>query len=250
MSRPEPLRFGGSGAAGGPPPETNGSTVGDGGGILGVSSMAGSADCGPSVLALLVGWGVSDIRHTPLLIASVLAIYNTYAALLQGIQVCNMVTMNLNMIKAPNFALPDQDGVTRSVHDYAGAWLILYFYPEDDTPGCTTEACEFRDGHHDLAVIPAVVVGISADSVASHRRFADKYRLGFTLLSDESKSVIKAYGAWGPKNSRGLGFDGALRKTFLISPDGYIAKEYPRVTPMGHFREVAADIVKLKEDLH
>ena len=124
--------------------------------------------------------------------------------------------------------------------------ILLYFYPEDDTPGCTTEACEFRDGRSKLLETGAEVVGISKDSVQSHRRFADKYHLNFTLLSDESKSILKAYGAWGPKKYMGREYIGTSRKTFLITPEGKIAKEYPKVTPLGHFGQVADDIAKIR----
>ncbi|MDF2460639.1 MAG: Bacterioferritin comigratory protein thiol peroxidase [Candidatus Saccharibacteria bacterium] len=137
-------------------------------------------------------------------------------------------------MRAPAFTLPDQDGRDHSLTDYAGRWLVLYFYPEDDTPGCTTEACSFRDGRDALAEAGAAVVGISADSVKSHRKFADKYGLSFPILSDRSHATIKAYDAWR------LGF--AKRKTFLISPDSEIAKEYPKVTPDAHAEEVLSDI--------
>jgi peroxiredoxin Q/BCP len=150
------------------------------------------------------------------------------------------------MLQAPNFALPDQDGIVHSLNDYTGKWLVLYFYPEDDTPGCTTEACEFRDGRADLEAAGAEVVGISKDSVKTHRRFADKYHLNFTLLSDESKSIHKAYGAWGPKKYMGREYIGTNRKTFLITPDGKIVKEYPKVTPLGHFSQVTSDIAKIR----
>jgi thioredoxin-dependent peroxiredoxin len=150
------------------------------------------------------------------------------------------------MIQAPDFALPDQDGITHSLKDYTGKWLVLYFYPEDDTPGCTTEACEFRDGHSSLASSGTEVVGISKDSVHSHRQFADKYHLNFTLLSDESTAVLKAYGAWGPKKYMGREYIGTTRKTFLITPGGQIAKEYAKVTPLGHFGQVADEIAKIR----
>jgi thioredoxin-dependent peroxiredoxin len=149
------------------------------------------------------------------------------------------------MLKAPDFSLPDEGGVIRSLRDYSGRWLVLYFYPADDTPGCTAEACEFRDGRQELQDTGAQVVGISPDSVASHRRFADRYALNFTLLSDQSKSVLKAYGAWGPRKLADLEPPGVLRKTFLINARGEVAKEYPKVTPFGHFSQVIADIMKL-----
>jgi peroxiredoxin Q/BCP len=152
------------------------------------------------------------------------------------------------MLRAPNFSLPDQGGVIRSLDDYTGKWLVLYFYPEDDTPGCTTEACEFRDGRQELQAMGAEVVGMSPDSVESHRRFAAKYGLSFPLLSDPSKAVLKKYGAWGARNLAGLELGQVSRKTFLISDKGEIAKEYPKVTPFGHFGQVVADIIRMSQE--
>lgn len=141
--------------------------------------------------------------------------------------------------KAPAFSLPDQDGRERSLAEMSGAWVVLYFYPKDDTPGCTAEACSLRDARDDLAELGAQVVGISKDDAASHEKFKAKYQLNFSLLSDSDGSVIKAYGAWGKKM---FGKEGILRKTFLISPDGTVAKVYGRVTPVGHGTQVVADL--------
>lgn len=150
------------------------------------------------------------------------------------------------MKQAPDFALNDQDGVTRQLTDYAGKWVILYFYPKDDTPGCTTEACSFRDEYDYIQDNGAVVLGVSKDSVASHKKFATKYNLHFPLLSDESLDVIKAYGAWGERSMYGRTFEGIIRSTFLIDPQGNIAKEYPKVTPKGHAVQIVKDLETLK----
>jgi peroxiredoxin Q/BCP len=146
---------------------------------------------------------------------------------------------------APDFTLPDQTGADRSLADYAGGWLVVYFYPKDDTPGCTVEACEFRDDFDRLKERGVSVVGISKDSVASHAKFAAKFNLNFPLLADESTTTIQAYGAWGPKKFMGREYDGISRMTFLINPAGQIAKEYPKVTPKGH----AAEILRAVEEL-
>ena len=145
------------------------------------------------------------------------------------------------MKKAPDFTLPDQSGTAHSLADYAGRWLILYFYPEDDTPGCTTEACAFRDDYDLLADKGIEVVGVSKDPVASHAKFAEKYRLNFTLLSDESRQTLEAYGAWGLIKAGEKEYMGTIRKTFLINPAGEIAKEYPKVTPEGHSAQIMKD---------
>src|ERR1700677_4674802 len=131
------------------------------------------------------------------------------------------------MKPAPDFSLPDQDGKLRTLADYSGKWLVLYFYPKDDTPGCTTEACSFRDEREAIAEYGnAVVIGISKDSVASHKKFADKHKLNFTLLSDPSHEVIEAFGAWGPKKFMGKSYVGISRNTYLVNPKGMIVKEY------------------------
>lgn len=145
------------------------------------------------------------------------------------------------MPKAPDFTLPDQNGTMHSLSEYAGTWLILYFYPEDDTPGCTLEACAFRDDYALLREKGLEVVGISKDSVASHAKFAEKHRLNFTLLADESKAVLTAYGAWGPQKFLGHEYVGTARKTFLINPDGEIVREYPKVIPVGHSMQILKD---------
>lgn len=145
--------------------------------------------------------------------------------------------------KAPDFNLKDKDGQAHTLADYKGKWLVLYFYPKDDTPGCTTEACSLRDSIDNIRTLNAEVVGVSKDSVESHARFIKKYDLNFTLLADEDRKTIEAYGAWGPKM---FGREGVLRKTFLIDPKGMVQKVYGRVTPLGHGGQVIDDLRKLQ----
>lgn len=149
------------------------------------------------------------------------------------------------MKKAPNFSLPDQDGVIRTLADYKGSWVLVYFYPKDDTPGCTKEACGFRDLAQEYKKNNVIILGISKDSVASHKKFAEKYHLSFPLLSDETKDVIKAYGAWGEKKFMGRVFDGIKRVSFLINPDQMIQKEYLKVDVFNHSKEIVQDITSL-----
>ena len=149
------------------------------------------------------------------------------------------------MKQAPNFTLADQTNALHSLEDYVGKWVVLYFYPKDDTPGCTTEACSFRDEYEYLQEQGIVVLGVSKDSVKSHEKFAQKYNLNFPLLSDPNAETIKAYGAWGQKKFMGREFEGILRQTFLINPEGKIAKEYPKVTPKEHVGEIIKDFQEL-----
>jgi peroxiredoxin Q/BCP len=142
------------------------------------------------------------------------------------------------MKQAPDFTLQDQNGQSHSLADYKGKFVVLYFYPKDDTPGCTTEACSFRDGRDVIMEHGADVVGVSKDSVESHKKFAEKYGLNFTLLSDPEHKTIEAYGAWGMM--------GTKRMTFLIGPDGTIAREYPNVTPKEHALQIIRDLEELK----
>lgn len=131
--------------------------------------------------------------------------------------------------KAPEFTLPDQNNKEVSLNDYAGKWLVLYFYPKDDTPGCTKEACDFTDGLGDFVDLNADVVGVSVDDTESHRKFIAKYNLGITLLSDPEKATHKAYGAWGLKKNYGKEYEGTIRSTFIISPGGKIAAKWSNV---------------------
>lgn len=149
-------------------------------------------------------------------------------------------------MKAPDFSLPDQNNELHSLSQYAGKWVIVYFYPKDATPGCTKEACSFRDGREFLEDAGAVILGISKDSVASHKKFVDKHKLNFTLLSDESAETIKAYGSWGKKKFMGREYEGINRDTYLINPDGEIVKEYNGVNPLTHVGEVLKDLEELQ----
>lgn len=145
---------------------------------------------------------------------------------------------------APDFTLPNEKGDDVSLKDFRGKWVILYFYPKDDTPGCTTEACSLRDARDDLTELGAEVIGISKDDASSHDKFKAKHQLNFTLLTDKAATVIDAYGAWGKKM---FGMEGILRKTFIIDPKGQVVKVYGRVTPLGHGDQVIADLKLLQK---
>jgi len=151
------------------------------------------------------------------------------------------------MKQAPAFSLPDQDGTMHKLADYAGKWLVLYFYPKDDTSGCTAEACSFRDERDAIAEFGnAVVVGISKDTVRSHKKFAEKYGLNFTILSDPEHTTIEAYDSWKPKKFMGREYIGTQRNTFIINPSGQIAKEYRGVDPKKHAAQIIADLKELQ----
>lgn len=143
-------------------------------------------------------------------------------------------------IEAPDFALKDDSGVERRLSDYRGQPVVLYFYPKDDTPGCTTEACAFRDAYSEYTQAGVAVVGVSPDSVKSHVKFKTKYKLPFTLLADENHTVCELYGVWGRKKFMGREYDGVFRTTFLIGADGRILKVFENVKPDGHSQEVLA----------
>lgn len=146
---------------------------------------------------------------------------------------------------APQFTLPDQNGNDVSLADYAGKTVVLYFYPKADTPGCTTQACGVRDHLPNYAEAGAVVLGISPDPPRRVKRFADKFGLDFTLLGDEDHAVCEAYGVWAEKSMYGRRYWGALRATFIISPDGVVAHVIPRVTPRTHDDEVLKALEQL-----
>lgn len=146
---------------------------------------------------------------------------------------------------APDFTLPDQDGKKHKLSDYKGEWILLYFYPKDDTPGCTTEACTLRDNLPKFGKLKAKVFGISVDSVASHKKFADKYKLPFTLLADEDKKVVEKYGVWQEKSMYGRKYMGTVRNSYLINPEGKIVKIYEKVKPADHAQQVLDDIKEL-----
>ena len=146
--------------------------------------------------------------------------------------------------KAPSFTLPDQNGKDVSLSDFKGKTVVLYFYPKDDTPGCTIEACAFRDDNSKLRAAGAEILGVSVDNEISHQKFIKKCSLNFPLLSDTKKEVVKKYGIWGDKSFMGRIFKGVRRTTFLISPDGKIAYVWENVKPAGHAKEV---LEKIKE---
>jgi thioredoxin-dependent peroxiredoxin len=143
---------------------------------------------------------------------------------------------------APNFTAPTNGGGTVSLKDFKGKYLVLYFYPKDDTPGCTKEACGFRDAYQDFEKAGAVVLGVSTDSVKKHDKFVEKFHLPFPLLADEDKSIVEAYGVWGKKKFMGREYMGTNRVTFLIDPKGKIKKIWPTVKPEEHAAEVLAAI--------
>lgn len=146
---------------------------------------------------------------------------------------------------APDFKVADQSGQLRSLADWAGRWLLLYFYPRDLTPGCTTEACAFRDLAAEFKRAGVTIVGVSTDSVASHQKFVAKHHLSFSLLADTDKKLVQAYGAWGEKRFMGRTFDGTRRISVLIDPRGVVAKIYLTVKPAEHPTTVLADIAAL-----
>lgn len=143
---------------------------------------------------------------------------------------------------APEFTAADQSGQTVSLAELKGKFVVLYFYPKDDTPGCTTEACAFRDEYAVYRQQGVVVLGVSTDPVKSHAKFAAKFNLPFSLLADEAKTIVGAYGVWGEKTFMGRKYLGTHRVTFLIGPDGRILQTWPKVKPEGHAKEVLAAI--------
>ena len=152
--------------------------------------------------------------------------------------------------KAPDFNLPDENGKMVSLSDYAAKWLVVYFYPKDDTPGCTKEACDFTENVNDFSGLNADVVGISRDDADAHQKFIAKYNLNLTLLSDPDKSVHKAYGAWGIKINYGKEIEGVIRSTFIVSPTGEIAALWRKVAVrVKHKSGEAKHANKVKEKL-
>jgi peroxiredoxin Q/BCP len=141
---------------------------------------------------------------------------------------------------APAFSAQTNGGGQVTLADFAGRNVVLYFYPRDDTPGCTKEACAFRDHFAQFTKKGAVVLGVSPDPVKSHDKFATKFKLPFTLLADEDKSIVQSYGVWGQKTFMGRKYMGTHRVTFLIGPDGRIKKIWPQVKPEEHAEEVLA----------
>jgi peroxiredoxin Q/BCP len=148
--------------------------------------------------------------------------------------------------QAPPIALPDETGTIHDLADQRGRWTILYFYPKDDTPGCTVEACEFRDANATLVERGADVWGISPQGAPSKRHFREKFELPFTLLADEQHEVAEAYGSWVEKQNYGRTYMGTARRTFLVDPDGRVARVWPKVKPEGHAAEVMAALDELQ----
>lgn len=146
---------------------------------------------------------------------------------------------------APDFALPDQDGRTIKLSDHRGTPVVVYFYPKADTPGCTTQACGVRDHRADYAAAHATVLGISPDPLAKVKRFADKHAFGFALLADEDHAVAEAYGVWVQKSMYGRTYMGNERTTFIVAPDGRIAKVLRKVKPSEHDRLVLAALAQI-----
>jgi peroxiredoxin Q/BCP len=145
-------------------------------------------------------------------------------------------------LQAPEFELKDSLGKTHKLSDYKGQTIVLYFYPRDNTPGCTQEACSFRDSYQDFKAEGVEVLGISPDSEKSHSSFIDKFDLPFTLLSDPEHKVCEAFGVWGPKKFRGREYEGVYRTTFIIGPEGEIKKVFENVKPSEHSVEVLAAV--------
>lgn len=144
--------------------------------------------------------------------------------------------------RVPDFSLLDQTGSTKSLADFRGRRFLLYFYPKDNTAGCTKEACALRDDFRGFKGLGVDVVGVSIDSVASHKQFADEYKLPFTLLADEKKEMVHAYGVWAEKSMYGKKYMGTLRTSFLINPQGIIEKIYEKVVPADHSKQVLEDL--------
>lgn len=142
--------------------------------------------------------------------------------------------------RAPDFSGVDQNGKPLRLADFKGSKVVLYFYPKDMTPGCTVEACAFRDGFRAIKKKGAVVLGVSKDGAASHKKFIEKFELPFSLLADESGAIVKAYGAWGEKSMYGKKYMGILRITYVIGADGRVAAVFPKVKPAVHAEEVLA----------
>ncbi len=141
-------------------------------------------------------------------------------------------------VKAPGFELQDSEGMIHKLSDYAGETIVVYFYPKDDTPGCTKEACSFRDSYADFKKAGVTIIGISPDKVESHKKFKEKYALPFTLLADPGHAVCEAYGVWGLKKSFGREYEGVFRTTYVIGPEGYIKRVFENVKPSDHSQEV------------
>jgi len=148
--------------------------------------------------------------------------------------------------KAPEFCLPNQDDVEICSRDLKGKWVVLYFYPRDNTPGCTTEACEFTEAAPDFGDLNAVILGVSADSTKKHRNFIEKKDLGITLLSDESTEMMQEYGVWQLKKNYGKEYMGIVRTTFIIDPEGVVKAVFEKVRVKEHVAKVKAELERLQ----
>ncbi len=149
--------------------------------------------------------------------------------------------------EVPDFCLPNQDEEEICLRDIKGRWIVLYFYPKDNTPGCTTEACDFTDALPDFEGLSAIVLGVSPDSPKKHRNFIEKKELKITLLADEEKELCKTFGVWQLKKNYGREYMGVVRSTFLINPDGKIAAKWEKVRVKGHVDEVKAELEVLQK---
>jgi thioredoxin-dependent peroxiredoxin len=145
-------------------------------------------------------------------------------------------------VTAPHFSLPDETGAIRNLSDYRGKKVILYFYPKDDTPGCTTEACNFRDDYSAYVEADVIILGVSPDSTKSHKKFKEKFKLPFPLLADEQHTVCESFGVWGKKNFMGKAYLGVLRTTFVIDENGIIAQVFDNVKPAQHSVEILSSL--------
>ena len=148
--------------------------------------------------------------------------------------------------KAPDFKVRDREGKERSLKDFKGKWVVLYFYPRDNTPGCTIEAVDFTAMRDDFEAMGATIVGVSPDSEKSHKKFTEKHDLGITLLSDPDKEVLEPYGAWAEKKLYGKTFLGVVRSTVLIDPKGKVAHHWPKVKAKGHAEQVKEKLAELQ----
>lgn len=149
--------------------------------------------------------------------------------------------------KAPEFCLPNQDDVEICSRDLKGKWVVLYFYPRDNTPGCTTEACEFTEALPDFADLDAVILGVSADSTKKHRNFIEKKDLGITLLSDEDTKMMQEYGVWQLKKNYGKEYMGIVRSTYIIDPEGIVKAVFKKVRVKGHVEKVKETLTELQK---
>jgi peroxiredoxin Q/BCP len=154
----------------------------------------------------------------------------------------NMLTVG---VKAPNFSLADQNGKMHTLSEYTGKWVLIYFYPKDNTPGCTKQACAIRDEFPRFELQNCIVLGISTDSESSHKKFETKFSLPFTLLADTEREVVEKYGVWAQKKLAGRVYFGIVRTSFLINPEGEIEKIYEKVKPETHATEVLHDLTLL-----